>query len=384
MILEALATSAFILAAVPALLFRANLRLYQPPPFPEANAPLPCISILIPARNEECSIQGAVESALSSIGVNLEVIVLDDHSEDATATIVQRLADRDSRVHLVKGPPLPDGWCGKQHACWALAQQASHELLLFLDADVRLAPDGALRMVMFLEKSGADLVSGIPWQETGSLPEQLVIPLIHFVLLGFLPMMWMRSSRSPAYGAGCGQLFLARRSSYEKAGGHAAIRATLHDGIHLPRSFRSVGLRTDLCDATDVARCRMYHGGRELWHGLAKNATEGLGAPKVLVPMTLFLLIGQILPFVLLSAAPWLPLNVTWLALAAAITSYLPRLVAMVRFRQSIVGAFLHPIGVLILLAIQWYAMTSLLIGKPRGWRGRTYTPHVASGQSTP
>src|SRR5262249_61852699 len=99
------------------------------------------ISVLIPARNEERGIVAAVESALASEGVSLEVIVLDDHSEDRTAALVEGLARRDSRVRLVPAPPLPEGWCGKQHACHVLAGCACHPLLAFLDADVRLAPD---------------------------------------------------------------------------------------------------------------------------------------------------------------------------------------------------------------------------------------------------
>ncbi len=115
--------------------------------------------------------------------------------------------------------------------------------------------------------------------------ERLVIPLIHFVLLGFLPLARMRASRSPAYAAGCGQLFLARREAYEKMGGHAVIRTSLHDGLTLPAAFRRAGLATDLFDATDVASCRMYHGAGELWRGLAKNATEGIAHPARIGPV---------------------------------------------------------------------------------------------------
>ena len=298
-ILVLVAWIALIVAFIPAWLFWRNLSAYQPPPSPGAWDSLPRVSVLIPARNEEQTIQAAVEAALMSKGVELEVLVLDDHSEDATAAIVRRLTERDARVRLLNGPELPAGWCGKQHACWVLAKSASYDLLLFLDADVRLASEGLARMVAFLQESGADLASGIPFQETGTVLEHLVIPLIHFVLLGFLPIRRMRASSNPAYGAGCGQLFLARRSSYERAGGHAAIRRTLHDGIKLPRAFRAAGLRTDLCDATDVAQCRMYRGAIELWRGLAKNASEGLGAAHLIVPSTLLLVFGQVLPVVL-------------------------------------------------------------------------------------
>ena len=373
MILMVLSLVALLLAAIPALLFWANLRAYQPPPAPAAGAAIPCVSVLIPARNEERSIQAAVEAALASTGVELEVVVLDDHSEDATAAIVRQLAAYDTRVRLVDGPALPDGWCGKQHACWTLANNATYDLLLFLDADVRLASNGLARMVAFLQQSGADLVSGIPFQETQTPLEWLVIPLIHFVLLGFLPIRRMRASRDTAYGAGCGQLFLARRSSYEKVGGHSAIRSTLHDGINLPRAFRGAGLMTDLCDATVIARCRMYRSGSEVWHGLAKNATEGLGAPGLIVPSTLLLLFGQVLPVFLLGLSIWLSSVAAVPAAAALACSFYPRLAGIARFGQPVLGALLQPIGVLILLAIQWYAFMALVLGRPRGWKGRAY-----------
>jgi hypothetical protein len=368
----ALAAAALALAAVPAALFWINLRLYRAPPPAPPNT-RPAVSVLIPARNEERSIRAAVESALTSRGVEVEVVVLDDRSEDATSKVVEDLAASDGRVRLLHGPPLPPGWCGKQHACAALAREARHPLLAFLDADVRLAPDGLARMVAFLETSGADLVSGIPRQETGTLLERLVIPLIHFVLLGFLPLWRMRRRRHPAYAAGCGQLFLARRDAYERAGGHAAIRTSLHDGITLPRAFRRAGLRTDLCDATEVSCCRMYRGAAELWHGLAKNATEGLGHPRLIVPTTLLLLGGGVLPLGLALAAPWLPPPAALLALAATVLLYSPRLAAMRRFRQSPLGAVLHPLGVAVLVAIQWYALLRALLGRPAAWKGRLY-----------
>jgi hypothetical protein len=379
-----LAGVALLLAAIPALLFASNLRLYRRPPAPAANGPRPSVSVLIPARNEERSIRAAVEAALASRGVDVEVVVLDDRSGDATAAIVRDIAGRDPRVRLRPGAEPPEGWCGKQYACWNLAGEASHDLLLFLDADVSLRPDGAARLVAFLHESGADLVSGIPRQETGTLLEWVLIPLIHFVLLGFLPMHRMRASRHPAYGAGCGQLFLARRPGYEKAGGHAAIPATLHDGIQLPRAFRSAGLKTDLCDATDVATCRMYRGAAEVWRGLAKNATEGLGSPRLILPSTLLLLGGQVLPLVLLVLAPWLSAAAFGLAAAAALCVYGPRLAGAVRFRQSVLGALLHPVGVLTLVTIQWHALLRSLLGRPSGWKGRTYARPGARAAATP
>lgn len=373
---------ALFFAALPTLVFLRNLRTYtapSPAPVPAPGSELPGVSILIPARNEEASIGDAVEAALASTGVDLEVIVLDDHSEDRTAEIVRAIATRDPRVRLESAPALPVGWCGKQHACWVLAQRSTKPLLLFQDADVRMAPDGVARLIARRNELDTDLLSGVPRQETGTLLEMLLIPLIHWVLLGFLPMDRMRASRHPAYAAGCGQLFLARRDRYEAMGGHSVIRTSLHDGITLPRAFRAANLHTDLCDATDLARCRMYRGAVQTWNGLAKNATEGLAQPFLLPPVTLVLLLGQVLPLVVLATAwlwDWPQLFVAGLA---AFLLYLPRGIAIARFRQSVLGAVLHPIAIVVLLLVQWYALGRALLGRPAAWKGRRYQPAAAS-----
>lgn len=361
-------------AALPALVFLANVRLYRIPPAPSGG--VGAVSVLIPARNEEKTIGEAVSAAIgASSGVDIEVVVLDDGSTDRTAEIVCRMSKSDGRIRLASAPPLPTGWCGKQHACRVLAGLARYDLFLFLDADVRLEPGSIGRLAGFLRDSGADLVSGVPRQETVTVLEQLLIPLIHFVLLGFLPLGRMRQSRDPSLAAGCGQLFMATRYGYKASGGHAAIRATLHDGIKLPRAFRQAGLATDLCDATPLARCRMYDGFVATWKGLGKNATEGLGNPRLILPATVLLLAGQVAPFVILTWA--LLSGAAWPALAIAggvcLLGWLPRLLAAVCYRQSFLGALLHPVGIVLLLAIQWQALLRSFWGVGSTWRGRTY-----------
>ena len=138
-----IASVGLLLAAIPACLFWRNLRHYCPPPVVDQSVVgrEPQVSLLIPARNEAPGIAATLDAALASRGVQLEIVVLDDHSEDATAKIVGAMAARDGRVRLVEAPLLPDDWCGKQHACWVLAQEARHPILVFLDADVRLTED---------------------------------------------------------------------------------------------------------------------------------------------------------------------------------------------------------------------------------------------------
>src|SRR3984885_15512830 len=112
----------------------------------------------------------------------------------------------------------------------------------------------------------------------------------------------MRALGLPGFAAGCGQFLMVRRDAYVKRGGHSQIRPTMHDGLLLPQLFRRHGLRTDIADLTHLATCRMYRSASEVWRGLAKNATEGMAAPARVLPLTILLFCGQILPLLLLVA----------------------------------------------------------------------------------
>jgi hypothetical protein len=367
---------AFCCATVPAALWVWNMLLYREPEAGSCAEMGHCVlpdpvSVLIPARNEERVIAASLDSLLASRGVQIEIIVLDDSSTDRTAEIVLSFAARDPRVHLESSPPLPRGWN--------------------LDADVRLAPDALARMSAFLMRSGSDLVSGFPRQETETPLEWLLLPLIHFVLLSYLPLAGMRALSAPGLAAGCGQFLMVRRDAYRKTGGHAQIRATMHDGLLLPQLFRRHGLRTDIADLTHLATCRMYHNASEVWQGLAKNATEGMASPARILPFTFLLFCGQILPLLLAlsllfhgalhgppgqagQVAPQLYSNLgESLILAALAASFVPRLLSVWKYRQPLLSAYLHPLGVAVLLTIQWYALLRKFARQQVTWKERAY-----------
>jgi hypothetical protein len=388
MILIGIAWVLLICAALPALMFVLNLRWYRAPS--AGMREVLRVSVLVPARNEERNICACLDRVLASHGVEIEVLVLDDASTDRTAEIVSEIALRDGRVRLVATEGLPAGWNGKQRACWLLAQAASAPLLLFLDADVRVEPDAVARCVAEMRMRDVALLSGFPRQITVGWMETMLLPLIHFVLLGFLPMGRMRKTTKVGYAAGCGQFFLADKNAYFQSGGHGAIRETRHDGLRLPQAFRRSGFRTDLVDLTELAEVRMYDSASAVWMGLAKNATEGLGAPVRIVPLTILLLAGQVLPVIALGLwfafwvsnrvvgatfdDPQMAARVTVLLVAAVVASYLPRLVAVRRFGQPLLSAMLHPLGILLLLVVQWYALVKQIFGRPVAWRARAYS----------
>jgi len=167
---------------------------------------------------------------------------------------------------------------------------------------------------------------------------------------------------------------VVRRQAYFACGGHASISETMHDGLLLPQLFRRKGFRTSVYDLSRDAVCRMYRSGAEVWRGLAKNATEGMASPRRIPVFTVFLLFGQVLPLPLLiwSWAESFSL-VYWLALAALLSGYGIRVVCAWRYRQSWRGVLLHPMGVLVLLALQWYALIRKVAGVPTTWKQRAY-----------
>jgi len=369
-----LAIVAFLLALLPMLLYAANRRLFvTPDSSAEGDSAVPSVSVLIPARDEEAGIRACVEAALSSQKVTLEVVVMDDQSQDATAEIVQGIAEQDHRVRLVPGVPLPAGWNGKQHACWQLAKRATHPYLVFLDADVRLQPDALRRMVDYASQHNVALLSAFPRQETGTLLEKLLIPMMHVVLLCFLPLRRMRASSSPAYAAGCGQFFLTTQAAYQQAGTHASLRGSRHDGIKLPRAFRAAGLMTDVVDGTPLAACRMYRSGGEVIRGLLKNADEGIANARLIIPFSVLLLGGTVLPIVVMGLAVYEPSPLAFgLATLALVIGWLPRWANVGWLRQSPLGAALHPLAVVFFLLLQWTALAMSLSGRRVRWRGRT------------
>ena len=183
-----IAILAALLALLPLALAARNLNLFKAPRVPAPRDT--SVSILIPARDEASTIGGAIDAALASTGCEVEVVVLDDQSTDGTAKVVQEFMQRDARVRLEHAPPLSPGWAGKQRACWLLAKHARFGVLMFIDADVRLAPEAAALAAGFLLRDGfgapahqgnarLGLVSGFPLEETKSIGEHLVIPWIH-------------------------------------------------------------------------------------------------------------------------------------------------------------------------------------------------------------
>ncbi len=239
---------------------------------PRASGPL--VSIIIPARNEAGTIETVVRSILDSTYQPIELIVVDDRSTDATASVVERVSGR-VPVSLVRGEELPEEWYGKPWACFQGYQQARGELLLFTDADTRHQPELLERAVGAMLTQHADLVTVSPLQRCVTFWERIVMPQIWFLLaLRYSPASVNRARQGRDVIAN-GQFILTTRAAYEAAGTHAAVRHEVAEDLALAQTYLAKGLKLHFAFAERLMETRMYQGLTSLIEGWSKNIYLG-------------------------------------------------------------------------------------------------------------
>jgi hypothetical protein len=331
------------------------------------------VSVLIPARNEEANIEDCVRSIAASQVDAAEIVVYNDGSTDATGTILERLRGEIGNLRVVQGVELPAGWIGKVHANYQLARAATGDLLVFVDADVRLLPTGLGRIVDVIDRYRCDILTANPRQISGTWLERLIMPMMYVTYLSwlFIPLMW--HTRDPRVSAGNGQVFAFRREAYDRFGGLEAIKSELVDDMAIARRAKSLGMRIVLMDGHHTATCRMYRDSPSLWRGFSKNIYEGLsGGPVVLlVVATLHVLAWVIPPVALLAGA----LGAPGVVLPGAIgvgAALAQRVMISLRFDQRLLDGLAYPAGVLALVAIALNSWRCSASGRLE-WAGRVY-----------
>lgn len=339
----------------------------------------PPVSILIPARNEERNIARCVQGAQAQRYPQIDILVLDDESTDATGPLLAAMA-RDGALTVLQGTALPDGWVGKCHACRQLADAAQGEWLLFLDADTAPGPDLAAALVAHAQAHQLDLLSVTPHLELESLGERLALPAFFALLAGLYPLERMEHpmARPDEVFAG-GWCVLVRRAAYEAVGGHAAVRGEVLEDVRLAQALRRAGYRIGGADGSAHLKLRMYRTAAEVAAGLGKNAAAGYqsGGVRSLIVMTR--LIGEAFgPLWLVVAALFArgkgaptARAAAWLGLGLSLVHW--GSVYRTRYGLSRRYAPLWPLGVLAYLVIAANGMRNVWSGRGVVWKGRRY-----------
>ena len=330
------------------------------------------VSVLIPARNEELSIEACIESILIQGAAVCEILVYDDHSTDGTGECVATMQTQDPRVRVLPPINLPDGWCGKNFACARLAAAARGEWLLFLDADARLQDGAIARMVHEVKTRNVTLLSCWPGFIMTTFPERLLMPMLNFLVFSIFPAPLSLRRWDASLGLAHGACLFVERAAYARAGGHEAVRNEIFEDTRIARVWRQRGERGICLDGQDVVHVRMYGSFAEIWRGFRKNFYPAFHHAYVFWLFLAFHAVVFLLPFTapillmvdLQSALPWT---------AAAATVLAVRVVIARRFRQPLWPALLHPVAEVVLLCLGVASWWRCATGRGVDWKGRQY-----------
>lgn len=339
-------------------------------PLPDASLELPSVSVVVAARDEARGIEAALRSMLGQDHPRLDLIVVDDRSEDDTPAILERLAREQPRLRVVTVSELPAGWLGKNHALHVGAAAATGELLLFTDADIVMDPTTVRRAVAHLEREGLDHLT---------LGPRVILPgwflETFLVLFGIMFALFARPWRAadpddPAH-VGIGAFNLIRASAYRTIGGHEPIRMRPDDDLKLGKLVKKHRLRQGFVMGAALVSVEWYHSLGEVVRGLRKNAFAGTDYRVWMV---------------LLATALHLALFV-WPFLAVFVlggTAGLLNTAAVVLVLLMYAGAAYHqrlpvwrgvavPLASVLFLVVLWNSMRYTLSHRGIEWRGTHY-----------
>ncbi|WP_244899351.1 glycosyltransferase [Rhodococcus zopfii] len=284
-----------LLGAVTAVANRLSLPRLEP-----GAATAEPVTVLVPARDEAHRVPDLVADLCAQQGVpGMRVIVLDDDSSDGTADAARQAAAGDDRIVVVRSTqPPPAGWTGKAAACahaYRIAG-AGAGVVVFVDADVRLAPQALAAAVTSLRRMRADLLSPWPFQVAGSRAEKLLQPLLCWSWFSSLPVAVANRTTRPSMAVACGQFLVFDARAYAAIGGHAVVAASPTEDLDLARTLRTAGRRTVVAAAGPFASCRMYLDRRQLAAGYTRWLWSAFGSPVGAVAVLAGYTLAYVLP----------------------------------------------------------------------------------------
>lgn len=345
----------------------------------------PGISVCIPARNEEDTINTLLHSLVNQTWTQYDVHVLDDESADNTFSIAESYHKKyRDRFFVHKGEKKPDDWLGKPWACHQLAKKCDGEILLFLDADTEVQPDTLEKISASFEYYQLDMLTVWPKQKLVTFWEQSVIPVVYYTLFSLLPSIyvyrdpgWMprffRKKFRPKFAAACGQCLAFKRSVYHSVGGYVSVKNKVVDDVELAKIVKKNGYVLRMFSGIGSVSCRMYRNKKELFAGFRKNFLAGFNhsMPLFITAGTLHLIVF-VLPFITLFISFFADDSVIFfLSVASVSLILLQRLILAVWYELNPIYSFTHPIGVLWFQFLAVVKIRDYFSGKSTHWKDR-------------
>lgn len=319
----------------------------------------PC-SIVVPARDEAGTLPKLLAALATERRPDDEVIVVDDASTDGTAAVAL-----EGGARVVVAPPLPPDWTGKNSACWTGAHAATHDVLVFLDADTELLPGGLDRLLAEQRRHGG-LLSVQPFHAVRRAYEQLSAFFNVVAMMGIDAFTPLGERRVPS-GA-FGPVLVTHRADYDRVGGHASVADQILDDVALARRYTDAGLQVTCLGGRGTVRFRMYPDGlRHLLEGWTKNFAGGAAGTRklTLVLIAAWISLGIEAAWDL-AASPGAVVAVVYLAVALQLLWMLRRIGAF-----HPLTALAYPIPLAFFLALFTRSIFDVYVRRRVTWKGR-------------
>lgn len=321
------------------------------------------VSVLVPLRNEEENAVAIVETLAAQENLSdVEFLILNDNSTDKTFELITSAASNDSRFKIMQGSALPQGWLGKPWALEQLSQSAQGEILVCIDADVRLASSGIAVAVHSMHENSLDFFSPYPSQVARTFSERMIQPLLQWSWLSSVPLAIAKRSTNPSFAVANGQFFAVTKAALEQSGGYTTIKSEVLDDMQMARVLLRNKFKGTVGNGALIAQCHMYSSWSELRNGYAKSLWKGFGGVFGSIIAIALLVLTGIIPII--SAAMGSPLG--WFAFEAVLVS---RLISAKITRANLFDSLLHPISSALLIYLIIYSW--LMRGRIQ-WKGRT------------
>ncbi|SDG66898.1 glycosyltransferase [Mucilaginibacter sp. P25] len=321
------------------------------------------VSILVPARNEAENILTLLNSIHRQDYNNYEVIIYDDDSSDDTYQVCTEFAAGHPHFRVLKGGKLPDGWMGKNYACHQMAKQADGKYLLFLDADEQVSNRLINSAVHRMHLHQLGLLSLFSNQTMLTLGENLVVPLMHFILLNLLPLRLVYILKNASVAAASGQFMLFDAAIYHKHQWHKAVKNKVVEDVEIMRLIKAERYNGEALLANGMISCRMYRGYGEAINGFSKNFLAAFN----------YSIIGFLVYITITIAGPLIimtTLNMPLILFTAGLIFLTRIMISLSAGQKAEYNILLHPAQMFSLLVVAVLSIQRYLT-KTTMWKGR-------------